>query len=707
MPVQAQALALLHAGQAGAARTLLQSQPGEDAQHAFLLGACAHAMGDIPAALTAFTTALRRDPAHAPAACALGSLYAGLGRRHEAEALFRQTLSRIQDEQLWFNLAVVLEDEERLTDALQEYGALLRYAPDHYAARHNRAGLLARQMRLAEAAADYRELIQRHPAQMLPWQNLADIEIGQGHYEHALQGLAEVSRREPHNAKACMSQAIALAASGNFMESRERFARLQQLDAGLWQDALDRTNNRFGHATEPEPRLIFLVHQQEHLNACDWSRWPLQQQVFRDFIAAPDQGELISLVFRSQSCAVSAREQKQLAMAAASQIPSAPCGHPPTATPVRLRIGYCAASFGHHVMGLLLQDFFAAHDPAATEIFILALSPFDDSAAARTIRATPGLHWIDLSALDDVAAAAQIRSLQLDIAVDLSGYNDNPRPAVLAQRPAPVQVSWLCATYTSGAPWLDYYLGDARARPEDGWCSEAEVLLPDCYFLLSHDAAPPVAPPRAQLGLPENRFVFACLNAVYKIDPDTFGEWMQILQQAPDSVLWLVGDSSAAVLNLKREAEWRGIDPRRLLFAPRTDPAAHRARLGAADLFLDTRHYNGHTTVAEALWSGLPVLTCPGVTFSSRVAGSLLHSCGLPELVTTSREDYQTLALALYHDRPRLTALRARLQQTRLTAAPFDLARQARHIEKAFRHMRERFAQGLPPQPFNVADLPD
>ena len=268
-----------------------------------------------------------------------------------------------------------------------------------------------------------------------------------------------------------------------------------------------------------------------------------------------------------------------------------------------------------------------------------------------------------------------------------------------------MQVSWLAAPYTSGAPWMDYFISDAHVRPGEGWCSEAEVLLPRSFFLFSHDAEPPVSPLRTSLGLPDNRFVFACLNAPFRIDPDTFSVWMRILQQTPDSVLWLLGDSSAVVLNLKREAEWRGIDPRRLLFAPRTTPQAHRARLGAADLYLDTRYCNGHTSVAEALWAGLPVLTCPGTTFASRVGSSLVHSCDLSELVCADWTAYEETAVSLYGDRTRLDTLRQRLHDTRRHAAPFDPSQQARQLEKAFRHMRERFAQGQPAAPFAVGDL--
>lgn len=701
-----EAISLLQQGDAQGARDHLLRLPVAHAEQEFLLGVCAHALQDIPQAVTCFAQALQRDPAHARAAAALGALLAGAGRHADAEAVLRRNLRRTDDAQVRFNLAVVLEDTGRLDDALAEYSQLVARHPGDYAARHNRAGLYARRMQLADAAADYRELVRGHPDQTLPWQNLADIEISQGHYSAALTRLEEVVRREPGNAKALMSAAIAAAADGQFTASRHFFQRLQQHDPALWQGALQRLNGRGGTATEPEPELIFLVRQQEHLAACDWSHWALCVDTFRRFCHHPGQGERLSLAFRSVALPLTASDQRALGSAIARQFTSAtslaPASRP---LPDRLRVGYLGTRFGHHATGQLLRDVLAAHDPNVVEVFLLDIGHDDGSAISRRLRQTPGVQTVALGDIGDADAAAQIAALQLDILVDLNGYNDSPRPGILARHPAALQVAWLGAPYSTGAPWMDYIVSDARVRPGDDWCSEAEVLMPECYFVFSHDEAPVAPPARQALGLPDNRFVFACLHSAFRIDPDTFAVWMAILRQTPDSVLWLLADSSAMVLNLKREAEWQGIDPRRLLFAARTTPEAHLARLAAADLYLDTRYCNGHTSSAEALWAGLPVLTCPGSTFASRVGGSLVHSCQLPELVMPDWARYEREAVALYHDRPRLQGLRDRLERSRRQAAPFDPATQARHLEKAFRHMRERFANGLPPAPFTVAGL--
>jgi predicted O-linked N-acetylglucosamine transferase (SPINDLY family) len=709
LPALSQAVSLLQRGEAAAARSLLHSLPEESAPRAFLLGACAHALGDIPAALAAFADALRLDPAHAQAACALGSLQAGLGRREQAIGLFRQALRRTEDSQLRFNLAVVLEDVGQTDAALAEYSTLLAREPAHYAARHNRAGLLARLQRLPEAAADYRLLVRDHPEQTLPRHNLGEIELTLGHYEAAAELLGKVLEREPGNGKALLSLAVALAANGDIVESRDRFARLRAVDPALWEDARARFNGVRGQDPDIDPRLLFLIRQESHLQACSWRQWEAYGQVFRDFLRAPGDGDALAIGYSMMLAPLAADEQLRLTRHLATQVARrcTPFTHVPKPAPARLRVGYSAPRLGLHVTGLIFRQLFAAHDESQVEVHILSLAPDDGSPELAELRRAFGPRFHDLSALDDARAADRIRLLDLDIVVDLALYNDNARPEVLAARPAPVQVSWQGGAYSSGASWLDYVISDAVVRRGDAWCSEAELLMPDCYFVYGRHGEPPPVPTRASLGLPDDKFVFACLNTPSKLEPGLFDQWMRILAQCPDSVLWLLaGGGAPQVLNLKREAEWRGIDPRRLLFANRVAPQAHVARQGAADLFLDTFHFNGHTTVAESLWAGTPALTRPGRTFASRVGASLVRSTGLPELVVETPEAYEERAVALYHNRGQLAALRERLARTRLSAPVYDVPEQARRMEKAYRHMRERFANGLPPASFAVADLP-
>lgn len=703
------AVSLLQAGDTAAAESFLNQHPEATAHHAFLLGACAHAQDHVPEAIDRFKQALQRNPAHAQAACALGSLYAGLGRRPEAEALFRETLTHCDDAQLRFNLAATLEESDKPDEALSEYTELIKRHNNHYAALHNRAGLLARHNRLNAAAEDYRVLVKLHPQDTMFWHKLGELDLGLGHYSSAAALLQTVLQREPDNGKAMLSLALALAANGDIEKSRQFFSRLHDIDNARWSEALARVNNVRGHDTDIDPRLIFLLRQQEHLRACNWREWPLYSAIFHDFIQRPSAGECIGLAYISMGAPINAQEQLRLTQHISAQVQRRVTifSHTPSPTPKRLRIAYSATRFGHHVTGLLFRHFFAAHNPKNVEVFVISLGKDDSSDNIKTIQNTAGINWVDLSDVSDEEAAAHIKTLNLDIIIDLASYNDGPRPEVLAQRPAPIQVNWQGGAYSSGSPWLDYIISDNTVSPGGNWCSEAEVQLPGSYFLCSHEGKPPVVPSRESLGLPTDKFVFCCLNVASKIEPDIFSCWMRILQETADSILWLLGANAAQIANLRREAKWRGIDPQRLVFAGYATPADHIARMGAADLFLDTRYFNGHTTITESLWAGTPALTCPGQTFAGRVGASIVASCDLPELIMPTWEAYEAKAIELFRQPEQLHQLRKRLSNTRLSAPSFDLRQQAARLEKAYWYMRDNFAKGLAPAAFNVADLPD
>jgi predicted O-linked N-acetylglucosamine transferase (SPINDLY family) len=276
---------------------------------------------------------------------------------------------------------------------------------------------------------------------------------------------------------------------------------------------------------------------------------------------------------------------------------------------------------------------------------------------------------------------------------------------VFARRPAPIQVNYLGYPGTLGARYIDYIIGDATVIPEDQYAfyDEKVVVLPHSYQPNDNrrDVAANV-PGRAQCGLPESGFVFCCFNNSYKILPEIFDRWMRLLAQTGDSVLWLLEDSEIASGNLRREAVNRGISADRIVFAPRVSVEDHLARHRHADLFLDTLPYGAHTTASDALWMGLPVLTCLGTTFAGRVAGSLLRSVGLDSLVTNSLEEYEALASRLARDRNLLSGLRDQLVRNRDTCPLFDTRRFARHIETAYLKMYELHRRGQAPQNIRI-----
>jgi predicted O-linked N-acetylglucosamine transferase (SPINDLY family) len=316
--------------------------------------------------------------------------------------------------------------------------------------------------------------------------------------------------------------------------------------------------------------------------------------------------------------------------------------------------------------------------------------------------------FIEIGGVGDAAAVELLRGRGIDIAVDLNGYTSLARPELLAARVAPVQVNYLGYPATMGASFMDYIVGDRFVTPADMFAHFAEkiVTLPNCYLATDDKRAIAAQmPDRAAAGLPAQGFVFCAFTSAYKIAPEIFAAWMRLLRGVEGSVLWLGATDKVARDNLLREAAGYGVATERIVFAQRVPSNEdHLARHGLADLFLDTLPYNGHSTAADALWAGLPVLTCLGASFPGRVGASLLHAAGLAELVTSSLAEYEALALHLASAPLRLADLRARVASQRANSALFDTRRFTRHIEKAYAEMHRRAASGLAPGHFSVAN---
>jgi protein O-GlcNAc transferase len=370
----------------------------------------------------------------------------------------------------------------------------------------------------------------------------------------------------------------------------------------------------------------------------------------------------------------------------------------------RIRVAYVSADFHAHATSVLMAGVFEHHDRRRFETIAISFGRDDGSRMrGRVKRALE--RFIDVDGKTDAEIAQTIRELEIDIAVDLKGYTSEARPALFSLKPAPIQINYLGFPGTMGASFMDYLIADRIAVPDEhkAFYSEQIVQLPNTYQ--PNDRSREMsgrAVDRASAGLPEAGFVFCCFNNSYKIQPPVFDVWIRLLRNVPASVLWLLADNATATRNLKHEAAARGIDPERLVFAARADLPEHLARHRLADLFLDTLPYNAHTTASDALWTGLPVLTCTGKTFAGRVAASLLHAASLAELVTETLADYEALALRLARDPAALASLKARLMQNRETAALFDAALFTSRLEAAYATMHERYQRGLPPAAFTV-----
>jgi predicted O-linked N-acetylglucosamine transferase (SPINDLY family) len=347
-----------------------------------------------------------------------------------------------------------------------------------------------------------------------------------------------------------------------------------------------------------------------------------------------------------------------------------------------LRVGFVSSDFRAHPVAMLMMEVWEKIDRDRIEAFAYGILPEDTGVIGRRIRSSFE-HFSDVSA-DSVAAIAQrIRSDGVQILFDLNGFTQNARPAIFAQRPAPLQVNSMGFPGTLGADWYDYIHADRFVAPEEARVHYTERLfhMPHAYVPSDTTRAPHApAPTREECGLPANAFVFCCFNNAFKILPEVFAVWIRLLRAVPGSILWLLEANAEATANLKRAVERAGIATQRLVFAPRVPNAQHVARNTAADLFLDTSPYGAHTTTNDALLAGLPVLTCAGETLASRNPGSQLHAIGMPELVATSLRDYEALAVALARDPQRLASLRARLARNRATHPLFDMTRYARDL---------------------------
>ena len=349
----------------------------------------------------------------------------------------------------------------------------------------------------------------------------------------------------------------------------------------------------------------------------------------------------------------------------------------------KIRIAYVSADFREHAVGYLIAEMIERHDRTRFEISGIALSDSDDAMRARFAASFD--HFHDVRGRSDADVAALLKQNEIDIAVDLMGHTQGSRPSIFAHRPAPVQVSYLGYPGSMGADFIDYAIADAVVAPfaEQDFFREKIVHLPDCYQVNSSRVlAPP--PSRREAGLPEEGFVFCCFNNSRKITETMFDVWMRLLRAVPHSVLWLVEEQGGASTRLQAAAAARGVDPARLVFAPRRKLPEHLARHRLADLFLDTLPYNAHATASFSLQAGVPLVTCRGESFAGRVATSLLHGVGLPELSVESLEDYEALALKLARDPAALQALRERLEQNRATQPLFDTARFTRNLEAAY-----------------------
>jgi protein O-GlcNAc transferase len=708
-------------------RKIVATQPDHfDSLH--LLGVALHQRGDHAGAVRQIDAALAVNPKSVSAFSNRGSALKALGRLDEALASYDSALAIKADHpEVLFNRGTILQELGRADAALASFDSALAVKPAYPDAHINRGSLLQNLGRYDDALASYDRAIRLNPGAMQAHNNRGTvlkrlerttealdaydkaIALKQGYAEaHYNRGQLLRDARRLDEALASFDRAVAL--KSDYAEAfYSRGGALREL--GRYDEALACFERAI--ALRPGQKYLDGAHLYAKLHVCDWRNF---DDACSHLISAVRTGGTVTSPFTLLATPSTPLDQRKCAEIYVGDMfpaPPAPMWRGERYHHDRIRVAYLSADFHDHVTAHLMAGLFESHDRTRFETMAVSFGPDKDGDMRRRLKRSFD-RFVDVRADSERAIAELVRDLEIDIAVDLKGFTHGSRAGIFARRPAPVQVSYLGFPGTMGADFIDYILVDPFVVPPDRRDAFTEKLvhLPDSYYPTSYHANEAYGgtrhptPSRTDAGLPEDSFVFCSFNNTYKITPDVFDIWMRLLRQVDGSVLWLLEANSAAPDNLRREAIKRGVASERLVFAPLVDIADHLARQRLADLFLDTFPVNAHTTASDALWVGLPLITCPGTTFVSRVAGSLLNAVGLPELITGSPVDYETLALKLARNPNELAALKQKLIARRDICAAFDTERLTRHIEAAYITMWERSQHGEAPRSFSIAPIP-
>jgi predicted O-linked N-acetylglucosamine transferase (SPINDLY family) len=662
-------------------------------------------------ALAAYGQAIALKPDHAAANANRGVALEKLGRVEDAiEAFDRAIAAEPGFVPAHFNRGNALQKAGRFAEAVESYDRVLALKPDRADAHAIRGNLLFDLGRHDQALESFEQAARLDPKSAVAWLGCGNALFMLQRLDDANAAYDQVLTLDPNMAPAWLGRGNILYLRKNFDAAMDAYDKALALDPGL-ANAWEGRANVFQQRKQPDraaealvrimaldPAHPFikgaLLHQK--MLACDWNGVDALIRDIENDIAA---GRPSAQPFGWQGVSASLQSLKRCCeIYAAALYPPRPSAPHPAPGGGKIRIGYLSGEFRDQATAQLMVGVLEQHDRAAFEIYAFDNGHDDGSEIRRRITAAVD-EIIPITSLSDDEAAAAIRARDIDILVNLNGWFGDHRMGVFARRPAPIQINWLGFPGTLGAATMDYIVADKTviAQSETQFFDEKVVWLPHCYQ--PNDDKKPIAEAGspAEHGLPDSGFVFCCFNNSYKILPETFACWMRLLRATPDSVLWLIEENAAAIANLRREAAAHGVNPTRLIFAPRLPLAQHLARHRLADLFLDTMPYNAHTTASDALWAGLPLLTCRGSAFAGKVAASLLTSIGLPQLIAETPEHYEALALELAQKPDRLAALRQTLAANRLIHPLFDTQHFTRDLESAFAVMQDRRRAGLAP----------
>jgi protein O-GlcNAc transferase len=711
-----------------------------------------HQAGRLADAEALYLKSLAADEDSYPALHLLGQLRLQQGRAAEALPYIQRALSvRPDTPDTLANYGAALEGVGRHSEALEVLERLVNLSPNDSRAWSHRAALLFKLHRAGEAVADLDRALALDPLDADAWMNRGTALLAVNRTEEALESFERVLRLRPDYTEARHSRGLVLKAMGRAGDALAEFERVLQekpehlralINRATVLGAMGRADlelQGYNRALAIRPDMVeALIGRAYCLRTCKQDLAGAIADQERAVTIEPDypyaRGDLVHMKMlaadwrdlagdltlldqgvRAGKRVVNPYVYQGLSASPADLLASARIytkyKYPPVSFPRRqarrpgkIRLGYVCSDFCAQATMHLAAGLFEHHDRSRFEVAGFDNSPEDGSPMRQRVRAAFE-KFLPIQSLSDREAAQLVAANEIDVLINLNGYFGNPRMGVFALRAAPIQVNYLGFPGSLGADYMDYILADAEVIPggEEPFYSEKVLRLPGCYQINDRRRPRPAASSRGLHGLRDTDFVFCHFNNSYKLTPEIFSLWLRLLANVQPSVLWILESNTLFAANLRREAARAGIDPARLVFAPRMEISAHLARLALGDLFLDSLPYNAHTTASDALWAGLPLLTCRGKTFAGRVAASLLRAVGLPELITDSLEEYESLALTLARDRTLLRSYRERLSRDPARLPLFDTARTTRQIETAYEEMMRRWSSRRSPEDFSVA----
>ena len=702
-----------------------------------------------------WSLALEMVPGNVKLLNKMGALARQLGKGQQAEQLFRQAIfADPKQPEAHFNLGNCLSSQENWLPAIQSYTNAIECNPNFSQAYNNMAIALQQfgrpdesvkvietalikaphlpflhvnkaraleAMSLRKAAINYlRETIEKLDSKFETLTVLADLEASDKDFSSANLHYKQALTMQPdsdvvHNNYGNMLQSIGHmdTAMGHYKEAvniNPKFYQALQNLCNILNARKDYAQSLIYleqvRAINPHSPYLAGMEMNARMHTCTWHDW---DKLFNEVEEGVIKGNRTvnpfpplafftkaELLTRSASIWASNECSSQQVLPVIERRERAP-GQ-------KIRVGYYSADLYTHATALLMAGVLEAHDRDRFEWVAFSFGPIQEDSLSQRVRASFD-QFIDVRTYSDRVVAQLSREMKIDIAIDLKGFTQDSRVGIFADRAAPIQVNYLGFPGSMGVPFMDYIIGDHVIIPDDlkQYYSEAVVRLPHCYQ--TNDNKRPIAttvPSRQSQGLPDQARVLCSFNNNYKITPQVFDVWMRILDRFPDCVLWLLQDNSRAAENLKLEASHRGINPERLVFAPRLRNEDHLARHLLADLFIDTYPCNAHTTASDALWAGLPLVTCAGETFPSRVAASLLNAMSMPDCVTYDLVSYEQKIVALLEYPQKLMELRNHVDVERTRSPLFDTKSIAKHLEMAYALMMERYEAGLKPEGFDV-----